>query len=283
MKSASAGLITLLNTTTEIYRVDLYTFTLVDGTILRYTSAESAIVANSFTFAAGPLFTRGSTRVVRGLQVDTLNVTVADDGSNLINGVPWIVAANIGVLDGADLLLESAFMSTWGDVSAGTLIQFGGRVAEITASRTEARLTIRSDLELLNIRMPRNLYQPGCLHTLYDAGCGVNKASKSTVGTITSTSTKQTLNCGLTQSAAYYDQGTVLFTSGPNNGVKRTIKSYTLGVVNLSYPLPYTPGISDTFSVAPGCDKQQATCASKFNNLANFRATPYIPVPETAL
>ena len=38
---------------------------------------------------------------------------------------------------------------------------------------TEVQLTINSDLELLNVQMPRNIYQDQCLHTVYDAGCGL--------------------------------------------------------------------------------------------------------------
>ena len=40
MKSASASLISLLNTSSVFYPADLYTFTLISGTVVRYTSHD---------------------------------------------------------------------------------------------------------------------------------------------------------------------------------------------------------------------------------------------------
>jgi hypothetical protein len=35
--------------------------------------------------------------------------------------------------------------------------------------------------------------------------------------------------------------------------------------------------------VYKGCDKTTATCAGRFNNLANFRGYPFVPPPELAM
>ena len=40
MRTAVAGLTTILNTNRTLFVADLYTFTLIDATILRYTSAD---------------------------------------------------------------------------------------------------------------------------------------------------------------------------------------------------------------------------------------------------
>ena len=82
--------------------------------------------------------------------------------------------------------------------------------------------------------------------------------------------------------AGYFELGTLVFTSGENEGVSRSIKSYAPGVINFVFPLPFDPASGDTFTVYPGCDKQMSTCGAKFNNLANFGGEPFIPVPETA-
>lgn len=284
MKSASAALIALLSTQRQYFMADLYTFTLAGGTVLRFAAADTDIRVGATTFAGnGPLFSRGSTRVVLGIEVDSLDVTVAADDTHLVGGVPFLQAVTTGALDGALLTVERAFMAAWGDTSAGTIVLFSGRVAETTASRTEARLTVRSDLELLNIKMPRNLYQPGCVHTLFDAGCTLTKAAWAVATSTSANSTANVLNCGLVQAAGFFDLGTVTFTGGPNAGVSRTVKSYTPGVLALSYPLPKTPTLGDTFTAYPGCDKKQATCGTKFVNLGSFRGFPYVPVPETAL
>jgi Uncharacterized conserved protein (DUF2163) len=52
---------------------------------------------------------------------------------------------------------------------------FKGRVSTIDrVGRTSAQITIASPLVVLDYDMPRNIYSPTCLRTLYHAGCGLN-------------------------------------------------------------------------------------------------------------
>lgn len=284
MKSASPELNALL-LSGKFVMADLLTLTTLGGTVYRYTKADKDITYGGNTFSAGDvLFKRGRTRVVIGVEVDELELTFYAKSTNLLGGVPFLHAVHNRALDGADILLERAFAPTWSDSVTGTLIMFGGRCGPFALGRAGgARVKVKSDLTLLNIEIPRNLYQPGCLHTLFDTGCGITKAALGAATTAASGSTRQVLNCSLAQAAGYFDQGTITFTSGANNGVTRNVKSYTPGVVTLSYPLPSTTMIGDGFTAYPGCDKKQATCSSKFSNLANFRGCPYVPVPETVL
>ena len=88
------------------------------------------------------------------------------------------------------------------------------------------------------------------------------------------------INCNLTQNSAYFDLGTISYTSGTNAGLSRSVRSYTVGAVVPSLPFPAAPALGDLFTIKPGCDKKSATCTTKFSNLANFRGYPTIPVPE---
>jgi uncharacterized phage protein (TIGR02218 family) len=144
-----------------------------------------------------------------------------------------------------------------------------------------AREIVRSFMELLNTPLPRNLYQPPCVYSLYGTGCGVSRAAFSATSAVASGSTRQSLNCALAQASGYFDIGEVMMTSGQNLGVTRTVKTYTPGVLALAYPLPKNVTVGDTFTVYRGCDKRKATCEGTFGNLARFRATPFVPVPET--
>jgi len=165
----------------------------------------------------------------------------------------------------------------------GGVMLFKGRLGTIDEiGRTSAKLTVNSDLVLLDIDMPRNLYQPTCLHTLYDAGCTMVKASFGTNGTVGSGSSASTINWS--GSSANFQQGSITFTSGANSGVTATILSAVPGVsMQLSYPLQSVPIVGDAFTVYFGCDRTQATCKAKFNNLANFRGFPYVPPPQMAI
>jgi hypothetical protein len=82
----------------------------------------------------------------------------------------------------------------------------------------------------------------------------------------------------------YFNQGVIVFTSGLNTGVMRTVKSYlnAFGTISLTIPLPHIPAAGDTFDIYPGCDKLMSTCNTKFNNISNYRGMQFTPAPETA-
>jgi uncharacterized phage protein (TIGR02218 family) len=284
MKSASGALITLL-ATNQFFMADLFTFTLVNGTILRYTTGDADLVSGGNTFLAdGPRLKRTKTHWKIGLDVDEMDIEVYPRATDLVNGVAFLTACLRGAFDGAVIQVERAFMATYGDTSAGTVITFAGRVAEIDLGRTIATFKVNSHLELLNMQMPRNLYQPGCLHTLYDSGCTLVKATFSLNKTVGSSPTLSVIPVpGTGQAAGYYDLGTLLFTSGVNNGVSRTVKAWDGTNATLTVPLPAVPTVGDAVTISAGCDHLQSTCLNKFSNLVHFRGFPYIPIPETAI
>jgi uncharacterized phage protein (TIGR02218 family) len=288
MKSASAELIALLSTAREFWMCDLYTFTLVDGTVLRYTSADIDVAIGANTFLhTGPLIKRSRTRQSIGVSVDSLDLNISATADTLLSGLPWLQAISNGALDGALVHLERAFAASPADAMAGTIAGtvslFSGRVSDTTTDSITAKVAVRSFMELLNTPLPRNLYQPACGYSLYDTGCGVVRATHAVNSAVGSGSTRQVINCALAQTAGHFDIGELVFTAGQNLGVIRTVKTYAPGVVSLAYPLPKAVTVGDTFTIYPGCDKRVATCDTKFGNKARFRATPFVPVPETAL
>lgn len=287
MKTHTPELIALLNGSAQFIMADLYTITLVTGTVLHYTSADIDITHAGVTFSArGPLIRRGTVRTVVGLEVDKLDLTVSPKpgvGGHLLNGEPFIPASLQGALDGAMVMLQRAFLSSWSLPPVGAVVMFYGRVSDVSGTRSAMPVDVKSALELLNTKLPRNLYQASCMHTLYDAGCAVNKAARTITGTVTGTNgTGQWLQSGLSQTPGWFDQGVLTFISGPNAGVQRTVKAHSAGQFWFAFPLPTTPAVGDIFSVYPGCDKTQATCSAKFSNLPRFRGFPFVPVPETA-
>jgi uncharacterized phage protein (TIGR02218 family) len=296
MKPLSAALRSLL-ATRQFYTADLYTLSLVDGTALRYCGGDRDITWNGSRFAAGgqtgPYFDRSSSKAKCrwriGVEVDQLVLDVLP-GSAAIAGLPFLSAARQGALDGAELTLERAFMPSWGDVSAGTVVMFAGRIAEIEAGRSVATLTVNSHLELLNLNLPRNLYMPGCVNTLGDASCGVNLAAFAVATTVLELGTPdQVVFETLPYASGYFDLGKVAFAGGALAGVSRSVKAY-LNIAGLCYayltaPLPVQPAVGDAVTLYPGCDKTPtgANGCAKFANQARFRGFPFVPVPETAV
>ncbi len=284
MKAASPALIALLNSNTPYVMADLYTFTLVGGNVLRYSSAPTAIVSNGFTFSLGPKFERSKTNIVIGTQVDELEIKIYPEATDLIGEIPWLQAAWQGQLDGALLQLERAFMPTYGDTSPGTVVLFAGRISDIDCSRTSIDMKCRSHLELLNIQMPRRLWQPACAHVFGDAMCQFNRATfQASFACLSGTTETQIISTVNPTPAGLYVQGTIVGLTGANEGYSRTIVGMSNGTVSVKLAFLSPPMVGDQFRLLPGCDRSIATCTTVFNNAVHFGGMPYIPTPETAV
>jgi uncharacterized phage protein (TIGR02218 family) len=291
MKPASTALQALL-ASRQFSAADLYTFTLIGGGVLCYCSGDRDITAGGHVFSAqGPLIDRKDNKAKChwkiGVEVDTLVFDVMPQASDLVNGQPFLAACVQGAFDGAELQLERAFMASYGDTSAGTVIMFVGRVAEIDFGRAVATFTINSHLELLNLQLPRNLWQPGCVNSLGDASCGVDLAGFGIAGNTAAGSSASVVTASLAQASGYFDQGKIAFSSGANAGLTRSVKSWVTGspgTIALLAPLPNAPAAGDVFTIYPGCDKTLgANGCAKFANTARFKGYPYVPTPDTAV
>ena len=120
---------------------------------------------------------------------------------------------------------------------------------------------------------------------LYDAQCAVSKAGLTVTGTVGTSSTTTAVTSNRAEAADYFRLGAVTFTSGACSGETRAVRAYTptAGTFTMDRPLPVAPSNGDTFTAYPGCDRQYATCGTKFSNTARFRAEPFVPRNEAAL
>ena len=255
MKTTTNAVIAYLNAAraaadAPIAFADCFTFTLATGVVLAYTNIDQPVVYNGAAFSAtGPL--------VQGLKYKC-------------------------AFDGATVQRDRVFLTALGGAVIGGVTLFHGRVSTIdNVGRTSAQITVASDLIVLDYDMPRNLYSPTCLHTLYDSGCGVIRGTYAANGAAGTGSTSSRI--AFAGALALHAQGSIVFTSGVNANVRATIKGVAVGAsLSLVYPLPSTPATGDGFTVYAGCDHTSATCASRFNNIGNFRGFPYVPPPQIA-
>jgi uncharacterized phage protein (TIGR02218 family) len=288
MKSASSALIAYINTVraqpdAPLLMADCFTFSLRTGLVLTYTNADVPIALNGYTYLANSVLVDGlNYKCAIGLDVDQQKITICARPADTIGGVPFLQALRNGVFDGCEIKRERAFLTQWTGAPLGSVVLFKGRMGKIdNVGRTTAEITVNSDLVLLDIDMPRNLYSPACLHVLYDSGCGLVRNAYGANGTVGNGSTYTAINWSGASSA--YTQGTILFSSGANGGVSATIKQASAGVLTLAAPLQSAPAAGDAFTIYQGCDHTMATCKAKFNNLSNFRGFPYIPPPTFAV
>lgn len=258
-----------------------------------FTSADKDVQIGNFLYLSnGPNISGIRYRLRKGLSVDEQTITITADDDDLVGGIPFIKAIAAGLLDGARFEQNRAFFNpdTWpgrpGDPTkaVGSIKVFAGSVSQVVeVGRTKALLRVKSDLKLLNVDMPRNLYQPSCLHTLYDQGCGLLRTLFLVTGVVGAASNAKTINWTNSFATGYFAQGVIKFTSGQNAGQSRPVQASTGTTVTLAYPAQFSPAANDTFVIYPGCDHTLSTCKNKFRNDRNYRGFPYVPPPETAI
>ncbi len=289
MKTVSPAFLTMIQTSEFLVQANLYQFTLPSGSNFYWTDAQQNIVYNGNTYLAAyldnqPGLARGQLKTSIGLNADSLEIDVSYDTNTRINNMTPAAFALAGGFDNAVVTVSKALAPDWTNpVINGAVNLFTGIVAEVQADSGVVKLTVNSMLRLLNTAFPRNYFLPQCNHALFDAGCTLLASNFAVNGTVSGTSNTLTyFGSGLTNAANWFALGYVVWNTGANAGLKSFVKSYDgSGNFTLPYPLAAVPAPGDTFTAYPGCDKLQATCTTKFNNLQNFRGFPYVPTPET--
>lgn len=285
MRAASAKLIALLDAD-QFLMADLYTITTVQNDVYRYTNYDYDLVVGGHVYKSdGPIISREGISLSLGIEVDNLSVTIDVTDDQTFEGVRVVQAFHNGQMDGARFKLERIFMdmNTPTDTSAGTIKLFEGRLIEPELDRNTISVSVASDLDDLNVQMPRNLYQPSCTNTLFDSACGLLRQNHVVSTTIESGSTASRILCQVNQPQGWFTQGVIEFLDGGNKGLKRTVRLHESGALLLTLPLLEAPQAGQRIKVYPGCDKRLETCQNRFNNFTRFRGAPFIPVPETAV
>ncbi len=285
MRAASEKLIALLDAN-QFIMADLYTITTVQNDVYLYTNYDfDLIVAGELYRSDGPIISRDGITLSLGVEVDNLSVTIDVTDEETFKGLRVVQAFHNGQMDGARFKLERIFMdaNTPTDTSAGTIKLFEGRLIEPEFDRNTINVSVASDLDELNVQMPRNLYQPSCSNTLFDHACGLNRENYALETVIAAGSTASRILCDIHQPQGWFTQGVIEFLEGGNKGLKRTIRLHELDVLLLTLPLLENPEVGQRIKVYPGCDKRLETCQNRFNNFSRFRGAPFIPIPETSV
>ena len=285
MRAASPKLIALLDAD-QFLMADLYTITTVQGDVYRYTNYDYDLVVEGHIYSSsGPIISREGISLSLGIEVDNLSMTIDATDNEKFDEIRVVQAFHNGQMDGARFKLERIFMdiNTPTDTSAGTIKLFEGRLIEPEFDRNTIQVSVASDLDDLNVQMPRNLYQPSCSNTLFDSACGLLRENFVVTTSIESNSTQSRILCSTNQPQGWFTQGVVEFMQGANKGLKRTVRMHESGALLLTLPLLEMPKVGEVIKIYPGCDKRLETCDNRFNNRSRFRGAPFIPVPETAV
>ena len=270
---------------------DLYTFTLSNGTVLRYTSLDQDVPWGDHKWVscqsdAGPLIERGSITYSVGLSVDALDLTIYTHPSMKVSGLTWPTAMRLGLFDAADVSLVRAVGRLGEHTPVGVVPRFTGRVGPCEPGRSKSSMQVESLLAYLRAPVPRNVYQPSCSNTVYDSACQLDRASREQVVSVVSVS-PDGLTVGIsgaTLVADHYLAGFARFStsSGGNVNQQVTVAGNTTTSLTLLYPFPADLLPGQLLALAPGCGKALSNCRA-FDNEDHFRGHPHVPVPETML
>jgi uncharacterized phage protein (TIGR02218 family) len=305
VRAASAALQDYLAQNDRFVIVDLFTFALPSGAVLRYSGWTTALTIPGTAFPAGslnydaagytdftlgPRFGRSMVTTKIGVEATELDITVMAGAGDMIGTFTFAEAVRVGELDGATVELDRFFApppsaGTGLSDSLGAIVWFCGQVAETDAGRTNISIKVKSLMNLLaQQQMPRRLYQAACTHVFGDAMCTFDRASLASAQAALAGSTQAQIVTALTPSpVTLFNQGTVIGVTGANAGQTRTIIELNGGVVSLLKAWLNPVAVGDIFRLLPGCDHTTATCLNTFNNLIHFGGFPYIPPPELAV
>jgi len=274
MRTLPAGLAAHLATGTTTL-CNCWRVTLTSGEKLGFTDHDRELTFDGTTFEADSGFSATEIESSLGLAVDNLEAHGALSSAR-------ISETRISAGDFDDAQVE-IWQVNWQDVTQRLLVKFG-HIGEISRGQYHFQAELRGISHELGQQKGR-LLQHGCDAVLGDARCGINllSSSYSVVVQVVSIDAMRILKVtGISSFArGFFANGTAQFTTGVNAGRKWQIKfSRIVGTseeIELWQPLVQASAVGDYVRVTAGCDKQFATCKSKFNNGLNFRGFPHIP------
>jgi uncharacterized phage protein (TIGR02218 family) len=304
MRDATPQLVAFLLTKRPFYQADLFSLAFLNAIqpTLTLTSSDqdvtdifSGTTWYGSTPALGvavlardpgyPSATRSRWNTKNTVEIPTLDLELNSDGSDYAGGLNIKAMAHNGLFDGCQVTFQRAVMPVYGNTSLGLVMMFQGPVGPVQVAARGVKLTVKGANVRLQQFMPRNRFELGCIHALYDSGCTMVRGSFTTANTVGAGSTAAFILWGGTVPAApgQYGLGYITFTSGVCEGQIRTIQAGFPEGVQLMYPLYDVPAPGDAFTVAFGCDKTLATCTNVFNNAVHYRGFPFIPPATMAV
>lgn len=240
--------------------VEGYAFT-QGGTFYRFTSADDAqtFFGNSYPTAE--------------ISHDGLEFTAEESSGNTVVRVPR--ANPVAQLFRLMLPTSPVFLTVYrkhrGDPE--TRVVWDGKVIACSFEGPDARLTCAPISQVFRKKVPSLVYQSQCNWILFGPGCELDKLLFKTSGTVASVDGATVTSAAAgTQVDGYFRGGWAELA----NGERRFIVEHVGTTLSLMNAFGAVAPL-DTIDLYPGCDRTEAVCATKFNNLSRHLGFPRIP------
>jgi uncharacterized phage protein (TIGR02218 family) len=248
---------------------------LKSGERMGFTDHDRALAFEGVTFEAETGFTASEIESSLGLSVDNLEASGALSSERLSEAR---IAA--GDFDDAEIEL---WRVNWQDVSQRVLLKRGS-LGEVTRGANAFTAELRGLAHRLN--QPRGrIFQYGCDAELGDARCGVDLADHRIEAQVAACVDGRVLTLlGVADAAnGYFMRGHLRFLTGANAGRVGLVKLHRAETIELWQPMAGPVLAGERVSVTAGCDKQFATCRTRFMNAENFRGFPHMPGDDAVM
>lgn len=273
----------------------LYLFVSSTGVLDYFTDLDLPITYGGNFYKSHSLRFEGLQRKLSvGVAVDEQTLKIWAAPTDTLFGANFLANAENGLLDGAQIVRYRVIWpfnsgNVAEDVQQSPLAVyplFTGYTSNINKGGvSHVEMKVKSPLVRLNVNMPRNYFQAGCLWTLFGAGCTLIKASFAVNGQVAAagaTSLSIPVNGGIAtpigaDGIANYAKGRLLFTTGALSGLQVLINTNDAVSLSLAYPLTALSAVADHFTYYPGCSKSFNTCDVKYSNKGNYRGYDKVP------
>ena len=242
-----------------------------DGAVLGFTDHDVALAFGGTEFVPAHGLDGGETVQRLGAQTQTSEVlgvlhsdAISEDDIAL------------GRYDGARV---ESWRVNWRSLDERALIRID-TMGEIVREDGVFRAELRSGQHAMNVPRGR-LYQHMCDARLGDGRCRKNIEQAAFRGEAVVTGKPDAGSVTVSGiegfAAGWFGHGVAKWNSGRRIGIEDAVIRHEGGRLSFDRPVGDWVETGDTLTVYAGCDKQFATCRTKFGNGVNFQGFPHIP------
>ncbi|MGE4323817.1 MAG: DUF2163 domain-containing protein [Sphingobium sp.] len=237
-----------------------------DGVAIGLTSHDRDLTVAQMRYRAAPGMKPSAIRsgiAIEGGDVDIEGALVADA----------ISAADLmaGRWDGAALEL---WLTEWAAPGALWMLMARGEIGAVTRRGDAFAAELTGATAVLRASVAPSS-SPDCRAALGDRWCRVDMAGRRKAVTVTGSDGAVVTVGGLASGA--YAFGSLRWMTGANCGTVQAVIDNGEDRLTLADPPPFLAEPGARVLLTQGCDRQLATCATRFGNAINFRGEPYLP------
>ncbi len=169
------------------------------------------------------------------------------------------------------------FLINWMVPADGKLVLRSGWMGEVTLKDGVFVAEVRGLMQSFQQTIGE-VYSAECRADLGDNRCRVDLSLFSVSGIVTGVVDKTTFSdTGRSEADGWFKYGLLSWISGGNAGLSIEVREQTGQQFSLFDDMPHQIMTGDRYRVHAGCDKRNATCKTRFNNIVNFRGEPFVP------